>query len=64
MSAENTLHTLLDKTTWREEVDKTGWETRPLGEVFAVRQGFDPAKIAAYWENGTIPFVKMEDVRQ
>ncbi|MBR2123620.1 MAG: restriction endonuclease subunit S [Acetobacter sp.] len=44
--------------------DTTEWETRPLGEVFAVRQGFDPAKIAAYWENGTIPFVKMEDVRQ
>ena len=65
MSAKNTLHTLLDKTTWREEVDKTGWKTRPLGEVFAVRTGYTPSKDEpAYWENGTIPFVKMEDVRQ
>lgn len=41
-----------------------GWEYYPLEEVFTTRQGYDPSKnVSAYWENGTIPFIKMEDIR-
>ena len=39
MSAKNTLHTLLDKTTWREEVDKTGWEKVTIGEILKLEYG-------------------------
>ena len=35
-----------------------------IGEVFDVRNGYTPSKkIPEYWENGTIPWFRMEDIR-
>ena len=39
-------------------------EWRPLGEVFEMRNGYTPSKSnPAYWEGGTIPWFRMEDLR-
>ena len=39
-------------------------EWHPLGEVFEMRNGYTPSKSnPAYWEGGTIPWFRMEDLR-
>ncbi len=39
-------------------------EWRTLGEVFEMRNGYTPSKSnPAYWEDGTIPWFRMEDLR-
>lgn len=39
-------------------------EWLPLGEVFEMRNGYTPSKSnPAYWEGGTIPWFRMEDLR-
>ncbi|MBQ6963387.1 MAG: restriction endonuclease subunit S [Paludibacteraceae bacterium] len=36
-----------------------------MSEVFEIRNGYTPSKtVAEYWENGTIPWFRMEDIRQ
>lgn len=42
-----------------------GVEFRELGEVFTIRNGYTPSKkIAKYWEDGTLPWFRMEDIRK
>ena len=37
----------------------------PLGEVFEQRNGYTPSKAnPAFWEGGTIPWFRMEDIRE
>lgn len=37
---------------------------RPLGEIFSTRNGYTPSKQKReYWEGGTIPWFRMEDLR-
>lgn len=39
-------------------------EWLPLGEIFEIRNGYTPSKSnPAYWEGGTIPWFRMEDLR-
>ena len=39
-------------------------EWKKLGEVFEIRNGYTPSKNNPdYWENGTIPWFRMEDIR-
>mgnify|MGYP002853864643 CR=1 FL=1 len=41
------------------------WETPSIDEVFDVRNGYTPSKyVAEYWEGGTIPWFRMEDIRE
>lgn len=43
---------------------KEGVEMKKLGEVFDTRNGYTPStKNPDFWENGTIPWFKMEDIR-
>lgn len=36
-----------------------------MSDLFEIRNGYTPAKAnTAYWENGTIPWFRMEDIRQ
>lgn len=36
-----------------------------LGEVFEMRNGYTPSKsVSKFWDNGTIPWFRMEDIRQ
>ena len=36
-----------------------------MSEMFDIRNGYTPSKAnMAYWENGTIPWFRMEDIRQ
>lgn len=38
---------------------------RTLGELFEVRNGYTPSKSnAEYWENGTVPWFRMDDIRE
>ena len=42
-----------------------GCEWRTIGEVFDVRNGYTPSKAnSAYWENGTVPWFRMDDIRE
>lgn len=35
-----------------------------LGEIFDIRNGYTPSKsVSEYWEQGTIPWIRMEDIR-
>ena len=45
-----------------QKLNNVSWLT--LGEVFETRNGYTPSKAnAAFWENGTIPWFRMEDIR-
>ena len=45
-----------------QKLNNVIWLT--LGEVFETRNGYTPSKAnAAFWENGTIPWFRMEDIR-
>lgn len=40
------------------------WEDFSIEEVFDIRNGYTPSKSKTeYWENGTIPWFRMEDIR-
>lgn len=40
-------------------------EYKTLGEVFDIRNGYTPSKSKEeYWENGTIPWFRMDDIRE
>ena len=42
-----------------------GVEYISLGDLFNTRNGYTPSKSKAeYWENGTIPWFRMEDIRE
>ena len=44
------------------EESEVVWKT--LGEVFNLKNGYTPSKAnKEYWENGTIPWFRMEDIR-
>ena len=40
------------------------WKMPKLGDVFEIRNGYTPSKaVSAFWTNGTIPWFRMEDIR-
>lgn len=40
------------------------WNTPSIGDVFELRNGYTPSKIVKeFWEGGTIPWFRMEDIR-
>lgn len=40
------------------------WNSLPLGDVFDLRNGYTPSKaVKRFWEGGTIPWFRMEDIR-
>lgn len=50
----------LDKLLQGQAVE---WKT--LEEVFDIKNGYTPSKsVAEYWENGTVPWFRMEDIRK
>ena len=52
--------TFLEKLLDGAEVE---WKT--LDEVFHLKNGYTPSKgIKEYWENGSIPWFRMEDIRE
>lgn len=41
------------------------WNTPSISEVFELRTGYTPSKaVEAFWEGGTIPWFRMEDIRE
>ena len=41
-----------------------GIEHHPITDVFEVRNGYTPSKAKVeYWENGDIPWIRLEDIR-
>ena len=43
---------------------KGEWKAPSIGEVFELRNGYTPSKIVKeFWEGGTIPWFRMEDIR-
>ena len=48
-----------------KELCPAGVEYRKLKEIFDTRNGYTPSKSNdSYWENGTIPWFRMEDIRE
>ena len=42
-----------------------GVEHKPLSEIFNTRNGYTPSKKEKnFWENGTVPWFRMEDIRE
>ncbi|MCS4488967.1 restriction endonuclease subunit S, partial [Streptococcus sciuri] len=42
-----------------------GVEWKTLGEVFDTKNGYTPSKSKSeFWENGTVPWFRMEDIRE
>ena len=40
------------------------WKMPKLGDVFEIRNGYTPSKaVSAFWTNGTVPWFRMEDIR-
>ncbi len=40
-------------------------EYKTLGEIFDIRNGYTPSKSKAeYWKNGTVPWFRMDDIRE
>ena len=40
-------------------------EWKPLDEIFHLKNGYTPSKgVKEYWENGSIPWFRMEDIRE
>lgn len=49
---------------WIGEIPE-GWETIPLRFVFEIRNGYTPSKsVKEYWEDGIIPWYRMEDIHK
>ena len=47
------------------ELCPNGVEYWTLSEIFNTRNGYTPSKSnSEYWENGTIPWFRMEDIRE
>ncbi len=41
------------------------WEAPTISDIFEIRNGYTPSKrIPEYWEGGTIPWFRMEDIRE
>lgn len=44
---------------------KGEWENPTIANTFAIRNGYTPSKaIKAFWDGGTIPWFRMEDIRE
>ncbi len=44
--------------------DTSTWNFKTLDEIFELRNGYTPSKaVKEYWEGGTIPWFRMEDIR-
>ena len=47
------------------ELCPDGVEYKPLSEIFNTRNGYTPSKKEKnFWENGTVPWFRMEDIRE
>ena len=47
------------------ELCPDGVEYRPIEELFTTRNGYTPSKSnSSYWENGPVPWFRMEDIRE
>ena len=54
-----------EKLLSEEELRKAGVEWRTIDEIFHLKNGYTPSKsIKEYWENGSIPWFRMEDIRE
>ena len=48
-----------------KELCPDGVEFRSLSDIFDTRNGYTPSKKdSTYWENGTVPWFRMEDIRE
>ena len=48
-----------------DNTDDCNWEWKTLGEIFELRGGYTPSKNKPeFWEEGTIPWFRMEDIRE
>ena len=48
-----------------DKTDDAQWEWKTLGEIFELRGGYTPSKNKPeFWEAGTIPWFRMEDIRE
>lgn len=56
---------LIPKLRFPEFQNDGEWESYSIEELFEVRNGYTPSKSnPEFWEGGTIPWFRMEDIRQ
>ena len=62
--AEKKTDKCLPKLRFPEFKNDGEWEMYPLEELFEIRNGYTPSKSNPdFWEGGTIPWFRMEDIR-
>ena len=63
--ADKQLYKYLPKLRFPEFKNDGEWETYTLEELFEIRNGYTPSKSNPnFWDGGTIPWFRMEDIRQ
>lgn len=63
--ADKQIDKYLPKLRFPEFKDDGEWKTYTLEELFEIRNGYTPSKSNPnFWEGGTIPWFRMEDIRQ
>ncbi|WP_455488565.1 restriction endonuclease subunit S [Haemophilus sp.] len=54
-----------NRTFLEKLLDGAEVEWKPLDEIFHLKNGYTPSKgVKEYWENGSIPWFRMEDIRE
>lgn len=63
--ADKQIEKYLPKLRFPQFKDEGEWETYTLEELFEIKNGYTPSKSnPIFWEGGTIPWFRMEDIRQ
>lgn len=54
-----------NRTFLEKLLDGAEVEWKMLDEIFHLKNGYTPSKgVKEYWENGSIPWFRMEDIRE
>jgi len=55
---------LIPKLRFPDYINQKEWDTESMETIFAIRNGYTPSKVnPRFWDNGNIPWFRMEDIR-
>ena len=55
---------LIPKLRFPDYINQKEWDTESMETIFAIRNGYTPSKAnPRFWDNGNIPWFRMEDIR-
>ena len=55
---------LIPKLRFPDYINQKEWDTKSMDTIFNIRNGYTPSKAnPRFWDNGNIPWFRMEDIR-